>query len=287
MSRRFVVLALILISIVSIGLLTGCQQQSALEPESDQALSHDETLAIFVAAVKSGDPKPEVPKLDLEEKAYFLKSALLQVAEEESGDENLNKPTVVDVDLYHPDVVVPPYGTKVAWVKADIGWPFYGISVIQCMFFIESSYTISSFSMLDSDFQGWSAALQDYGDGFFVFTPEKPVEHRFRADLGAGHVAMTTLPAEDVAAILGKPVIETPPPAVTTDATNPAAVAGLTAEERDVIAEAVRDEIRPLRREIAAYKEKNDLQTILGGLGYILGLFGLGFYTAARRKMAV
>ncbi len=124
-------------------------------------------------------------------------------------------------------------------------------------------------------------------DGFFVFTPEQPVEHRFRADLGAGHVAMTTLPAEDVAAILGKPVIETPLPAATTDATNPAAVAGLTAEERDVIAEAVRDEIRPLRRELAAYKEKNDLQTILGGLGYILGLFGLGFYIAARRKMAV
>lgn len=124
-------------------------------------------------------------------------------------------------------------------------------------------------------------------DGFFVFTPEQPVEHRFRADLGAGHVAMTTLPAEEVAAILGKPVIEIPPPAATTDATNPAAVAGLTAEERDVIAEAVRDEIRPLRREIAAYKEKNDLQTILGGLGYILGLFGLGFYIAARRKMAV
>ena len=98
---------------------------------------------------------------------------------------------------------------------------------------------------------------------------------------------MTTLPAEDVAAILGKPVIETQPPAATTDATNPAPVAGLTAEERDVIAEAVRDEIRPLRREIAAYKEKNDLQTILGGLGYILGLFGLGFYIAARRKMAV
>ena len=119
-------------------------------------------------------------------------------------------------------------------------------------------------------------------DGFFLFTPEQPVEHRFRADLGAGHVAMTTLPAEDVAAILGKPVIETLPPA----ATNPAAVAGLTAEERDIIAEAVRDEIRPLRREIAAYKEKNDLQTILGGLGYILGLFGLGFYIAARRKMA-
>ncbi|NIY97843.1 cobalt ABC transporter permease, partial [Salipiger sp. HF18] len=50
--------------------------------------------------------------------------------------------------------------------------------------------------------------------------------------------------------------------------------------------EAVRDEVRPLRREIAAYREHNDLQSILGGIGYIVGLFGLGFYLAARRKLA-
>jgi nickel transport protein len=62
-------------------------------------------------------------------------------------------------------------------------------------------------------------------------------------------------------------------------------VASLTAEERLAIAEAVRDEIRPLRREIAAYREKNDLQTVLGGIGYIMGLFGLYFYIAARRRM--
>jgi nickel transport protein len=47
---------------------------------------------------------------------------------------------------------------------------------------------------------------------------------------------------------------------------------------------AVRLETKPLRKEIAAYKEKNDLQTILGGIGYIIGLFGIGFYIAARRE---
>jgi nickel transport protein len=45
----------------------------------------------------------------------------------------------------------------------------------------------------------------------------------------------------------------------------------------------VRDELRPLRREITAYKEKNDLQSILGGIGYIFGFFGIAYYIAARR----
>ena len=42
-----------------------------------------------------------------------------------------------------------------------------------------------------------------------------------------------------------------------------------------------------LEAEIAAYREHNDFQTILGGIGYIVGLFGLGFYLAARRRLAV
>ena len=61
----------------------------------------------------------------------------------------------------------------------------------------------------------------------------------------------------------------------------------MTDAERQAIAQAVRDEMRPLRREIAAYREHNDFQTILGGIGYIVGLFGLGFYLAARRRLAV
>ncbi|WP_425046523.1 cobalt ABC transporter permease [Primorskyibacter sp. S87] len=122
-------------------------------------------------------------------------------------------------------------------------------------------------------------------DGFFVFAPEQPVAHRFYSDLGAGHVANITMPADEVAAILGvaaEEPVATKPNAV---AKGTVAVASLSDEERAVIATIVRDETRSLRREIAAYKEKNDLQTILGGIGYIFGLFGLGFYLAARRKL--
>ncbi|WP_298855638.1 cobalt ABC transporter permease [uncultured Ruegeria sp.] len=123
-------------------------------------------------------------------------------------------------------------------------------------------------------------------DGFFVYTPNSAIAHTFSADLGAGHVAQVTMSTENVAQILGEAASETlkSSPDVKVQATG--SVASLSHEEQQVIAKAVRDELRPLRREIAAYRERNDLQTILGGIGYIVGLFGLGFYMAARRKLA-
>ncbi|SMC99333.1 cobalt ABC transporter permease [Primorskyibacter flagellatus] len=127
------------------------------------------------------------------------------------------------------------------------------------------------------------------GDGFFIFVPSLPVAHVFSVNLGAGHVAEVTMPADQVAEILGEAAPEGARSAMTEISQAAAAgdvtVATLTGTERQAIAEAVRDEIRPLRREIAAYKEHNGFQTILGGIGYIVGLFGLGFYLAARRKL--
>lgn len=133
-------------------------------------------------------------------------------------------------------------------------------------------------------------------DGFFTYIPTRPIAHRFTADMGAGHVADVTMEAADIAKIVGdaapESVTETTPDtpanaAATRDAPAPAVtIASLTDEERDAIAAIVRDETRPLRREITAYKEHNNVQTILGGIGYIVGLFGLGFYVAARRRLA-
>lgn len=134
------------------------------------------------------------------------------------------------------------------------------------------------------------------GDGFFTFTPTQSGTHVFRADLGAGHVAEVAMDATEIAEVLGDAGAGSADAAPEQPGANavagavvpgvsPMVVAALTPAEKDAIAEAVRDEIRPLRREIAAYKEHNNLQTILGGIGYIVGLFGLGFYLAARRKL--
>ncbi|WP_166416673.1 cobalt ABC transporter permease [Cochlodiniinecator piscidefendens] len=130
-------------------------------------------------------------------------------------------------------------------------------------------------------------------DGFFTFTPTEPITHIFRANMGAGHVAEMTMDAADVAPITGREaaVSETTTAAAAEDvaveaSANTTVIAALSDEERDAIAAAVRDEMRPLRRAITAYQEKKDFQQILGGMGYIVGLFGFGFFIAARRKLA-
>lgn len=123
------------------------------------------------------------------------------------------------------------------------------------------------------------------GDGFFVYTPSQQVDLRFRADLGAGHVAEATFAIAELSGIDStKPAASSQAPVASAggSGTGPA----ITREQEEIIATIVRDELRPLRREITAYKEKNDLQSILGGIGYIFGAFGIIYYIAARRLRA-
>ena len=124
-------------------------------------------------------------------------------------------------------------------------------------------------------------------DGFFTFKPTQAITYIFRADLGAGHVAETSMSAEEVADLSGmeQAVGAMPQSARAPAPTQAATTAQTIPVNQAALAKMIRDELRPLRREIAAYKEKNDLQTILGGIGYIAGLFGFGMYMAARKKL--
>ncbi|CAM3316948.1 hypothetical protein [Thalassospira profundimaris] len=123
------------------------------------------------------------------------------------------------------------------------------------------------------------------GDGFFVYMPSQKIDLRFRADLGAGHVAEATFAIADltdVDAAVQTASSKTPVASGVGSNAGPA----ITREQEEIIATIVRDELRPLRRELTAYKEKNDLQSILGGIGYIFGAFGIIYYIAARRLRA-
>ncbi|RKT47645.1 hypothetical protein [Thiocapsa rosea] len=129
-------------------------------------------------------------------------------------------------------------------------------------------------------------------DGLFRFSaPSRPGDERggglageaikgvaltVRADLGAGHLAEIRLSPEEVAPLAGGSASDTPQgSAETLGPTNEAL--------RALIAEAVRQEVQPLRREIVQLKEQTGLQQILGGMGYIAGLFGLLFFVYGRR----
>ncbi len=125
-------------------------------------------------------------------------------------------------------------------------------------------------------------------DGFFMFTPSQPVTHVFRGDLGAGHVAEVVMSAAEVAEILGETAAADSAGASVLGG-EPESMAGqgggLSADTRAEIAKMLRTELRPIRQELTAFKNKSDFQSVLGGIGYIFGLFGLGFYLAARRKL--
>jgi len=146
-------------------------------------------------------------------------------------------------------------------------------------------------------------------DGVFQYTPKQAIALEFRANLGQGHIATYQMEVDELPDIFSseegkaenKPIDKIDASTTTSEATASPAVGAaidpallqamisqgvqseLKAFKSD-IASAVRREVKPLYKEVAAYKEKNDLQSILGGLGYIFGLFGIGFYVAARRK---
>ncbi|NSY41056.1 cobalt ABC transporter permease [Leisingera sp. ANG59] len=122
-------------------------------------------------------------------------------------------------------------------------------------------------------------------DGFFLFTPSEPVTHIFRGDLGAGHVAEVIMDAAEVAQIMGQSPTAATPAGAGTAAIPAAPAADLSGHARAELATMIRNELRPLRQELTAFKNKSDFQSVLGGIGYIFGLFGLGFYIAARRKI--
>ncbi|NIY74445.1 cobalt ABC transporter permease [Thalassospira sp. HF15] len=123
-------------------------------------------------------------------------------------------------------------------------------------------------------------------DGFFTYTPSRQVDLRFRADLGAGHVAEAKFAINDLSGFAGPAQTASSQTATASDAADTDTRSTITHAQEEIIATIVRDELRPLRREITAYKEKNDLQSILGGIGYIFGAFGIIYYIAARRIRA-
>ncbi|MCW9033820.1 MAG: cobalt ABC transporter permease [Rhodospirillales bacterium] len=127
--------------------------------------------------------------------------------------------------------------------------------------------------IFDKNNQKLSEIISDE-DGFFKLPLKGDGPFTFQANLGAGHIAEVVL-ERDVAISAQRQQGEVN--------TIQAVIGG--AELEKIINRSVASQIKPLTKELAAYKEQNDLQKILGGLGYILGIAGIGFYFAARHKL--
>lgn len=105
------------------------------------------------------------------------------------------------------------------------------------------------------------AATQTDAEGRFRLPVRRRVDHRILADTGAGHAGSFTIAAEALPDIT----------AGTSEAGE--ADAGL---ERQITA---------LRRDIARLEQRIWWRDIIGGLGYILGVFGLAAFLLGRRRV--
>ena len=125
-------------------------------------------------------------------------------------------------------------------------------------------------------------------DGLFRFEPTAPMPHRFVADLGQGHVAETTLAVDELPAAVTAQADATTGAAQAATSTSTAAGATAAAvdatELETLVASAVQRELAPLKRQLTTREQEADLQAVIGGIGYICGIFGLLFFVYARRR---
>lgn len=130
-------------------------------------------------------------------------------------------------------------------------------------------------------------------EGLFSFVADTAVQHTFKADLGAGHIANIVVEADEFSPdtktaakannAASKASTGQQAQAVISSPAN--TLTGLSADELEsIIRRAVAQQVKPLQKELRAYKEKVMLRDIAGGLGFIFGLFGVAAWVAARKS---
>lgn len=131
-------------------------------------------------------------------------------------------------------------------------------------------------------------ALNADDAGAFAFTAKLRADHVIVTNSADGHSARTTIPASLLPASLPLPAPELGTSlAEAREAVVPAPSqeggTGDLAAMESRIAEAVAQQVAPLREQLSTYEDQVRLRDVLGGLGYILGLAGLFAWMRARR----
>jgi nickel transport protein len=106
-------------------------------------------------------------------------------------------------------------------------------------------------------------------------------------EAGLGHRAEWTLSAEEVgAAPVDTSTVDAAPPTSPAQAPSASPAAPDTADLEARLAKVIAQGLQPINARLARLEDERQepsLQDILGGLGYILGLVGIGAYVQARR----
>lgn len=120
-------------------------------------------------------------------------------------------------------------------------------------------------------------------DGTFSFTATLRADHLIKLDAGDGHAASFTLRAAELPESLPGPATTAAPPPL---ASPPPAAATAMDDARlaELVERAVARQVRPLREQLDAYEETTRWRDAVGGIGFIVGLGGLAYGLAARKR---
>lgn len=135
-------------------------------------------------------------------------------------------------------------------------------------------------SVLDADGEPLATLTTD-GQGAFVYTPTQACDHVFRASTVEGHAAVFTifehqLPGATVAVNEGLHRAATAPSTVKNEPFKPQGEGQWgTGDLQRAVDVAVAERIRPLREEVELLRNETRMRDVIGGIGYIVGLFGL------------
>jgi nickel transport protein len=138
-------------------------------------------------------------------------------------------------------------------------------------------------------------------EGEFTFTADAKRDYVFVLELSDGHRTSFTVTADELPDSLPSVSTEqqtapkneqniakeemTPSAPQKIDSTKEEMSSYVSLEEiEDIVNKAVSKQIRPLREQLEGYEEKIRLHDILGGVGYIIGLMGLGYFLGARKR---
>jgi nickel transport protein len=127
--------------------------------------------------------------------------------------------------------------------------------------------------------------------GRFRFEPRWKMDYRIVADAGFGHRAEYTVPADelpqDLPVVGAEPSgIELAPAAAEVSSADSPAPTGSPQSDAALEIEELSKQIRALRRDLDRWQARLRMQDLLGGIGYILGLMGLGSYLLRSKKPA-
>ncbi|MFV1852509.1 MAG: hypothetical protein ACMZ66_17630 [Thalassospira sp.] len=158
----------------------------------------------------------------------------------------------------------------------------------------------------DSSSEGAQVLVSTKADdqGNFAFSVSHRADYTVFTDTGDGHVAKFKLYADDFAENLPIADVNAPitvkelhlaqtvsepasdEPAATTYATKSVGLKSLSRDElTELINHAVARQVGPLREEVNSYRNDVRMSDVMGGIGVIIGIFGVSAWIVARRQV--